>query len=147
MKKRILAIFAGLLMAAGLTLVTAAPAQAYTWNCPDGTGCVYTGYSGNGSGVVLSVGQYGHGICHNFDPPFVNSISSVVESYGSDFDILLYPDPNCHSSSGVTGIFVSGECAATPQCTGNDDGAWNFNTISGLKFDNRMDSFLIRAEA
>ncbi len=146
--KRLLAILAGLLVAAGITLVAAAPAQAYTWNCPDGTACVYTGYSGTSSAVTLAVGQYGTNICHNFNSPFVNSISSVVDSYGSDLDLVLYPDPNCHSSSGVTGIFFSGECATTfPQCTGNDDGAWNFNTISGLKFDNRMDSFTITVEA
>lgn len=144
--KRALAAIAGLILAAVATLVVATPASAAPWwGCPSGTGCVYTGYNGTGSAVVLSVGQYGVGVCHSFDAPFLNSVSSVTETYGSDLDILIdTASTTCQGTIGNT--FFSGECAGTGgsgACNGNDDGAWNFNTISTLKWDNKAKSFII----
>lgn len=137
----------GLVVALGMIFGLAAPAQAAPWwGCPAGVGCVYTGYNGNSSMVVLSVGQYGVNICHRFDSPFVNSVSSVTETYGSDLDILI--DTTSTTCGGaIRDTFFSGECAGTGgagDCNGNDDGAWNFNAISTLRFDNRSKSFIIR---
>jgi len=144
MKRRILAIFAGLLLAGVVTVVSATPAQATVrWGCPSGVGCVFTGFSGNGSKMVISVGQYGVGVCHNLPAPFDNAVSSLTDDYGSDLDILLYINSNC--DSGFDDTLFSGECEPDGiHCGGTDSGQWNFNTFSTLRFDNTTSSFKIR---
>lgn len=145
MKRKILAVLAALGLAAVITVAIQTPASATVrWGCASGVGCVFTGYSGNASKMTISVGQYGVNVCHNFDSVFNNAVSSVTDDYGSDLDLILFPDANCGGTVG--GTFFSGECAltgGTGSCDGPDSGQWNFNTITLLKFDNNRSSFKI----
>ena len=142
--KRVLQVLLALVVAAVFSAVVATPAQATVrWGCPSGVGCVFTGYSGNGSKMVISVGQYGVGVCHNLPAPFNNAVSSLTDDYGSDLDILLYINPNC--DSGFDDTLFSGECEPDGiHCGGTDSGQWNLNTISTVRFDNQLSSFKIR---
>jgi peptidase inhibitor family I36 len=147
MRRRIIAFASALVVALGLGLLAATPAQAFTWGCPDGTACVYTGFNGTGSSLTISVGQYGVDVCHNFSVQMNNDDSSVAESFGSDLDMLIYANANCDSD--WNDIVFTGECINTHgiNCTGTDSGAWNFNTISLTRYNNIGSSFKIRSWA
>jgi hypothetical protein len=146
-KRKILAVLAALGLAAVITVAIQTPASATVrWGCPSGVACVFTGYSGAGDKLVISVGANGIGVCHPL-PGFVfdNRVSSVTDDFGSDYDLWLYPNSTCDSSSSSE-IFFSGECALTGMggaCNGPDSGQWSFNTIGLTKWDNNRSSFLI----
>lgn len=128
MKKRLSALV--LALVAGVIFGIQSPAQAATWGCPPGTGCVYTAYFGTGSKLVLSVGGQGQGVCHNFSSfgsGWDNTISSATAWYGSGLGLLLYDGINCTTPfHGVT--------------SGSSD---NFQGVLAFA-DNRASSFKIQ---
>ena len=132
MKRRILGLLAALTIATGVAVVVdEAPAQATSyWSCASGVACVHTGFSGAGLDMTIPIGQYGVGICHNFNSDFTNTISSMSNDFGNSHHLLLFNDSNCNWN----GLYYDPP---------SDHGAWNFNTIHTLIDDNMANSFLI----
>jgi hypothetical protein len=88
------AIGLGLVLAAGLIIGIQVPAAASFNACPWGQACVYINTNGQGSMVNLPYSVYGTG-CHNFVPPWKNSISSMRVTYGNGWGIRWYKDLSC----------------------------------------------------
>jgi hypothetical protein len=114
MKKRILASFATLHLAIGITILTTGTAAsahpsgvtdsaefaqplAFT-DCPQGVACVWTDANGEGAQLNLPFSIEGQGVCHNFSEfgsTWVNTISSVQNTYGNGHSLTLYYNRDC----------------------------------------------------
>jgi hypothetical protein len=109
-----LASFATLHLAIGITILTtgtaasahpsgvidsAESAQPLDFaECPEGVACVWTDANGQGAQLNLPFSIEGQGVCHNFSEfgsTWVNSISSVQNTYGNSHQLWLYYDRDC----------------------------------------------------
>lgn len=128
----------GVAVVLAIVVGLATPAQAY-WGCPAGTACVFTGPSGTGLKLVISFsGAGGPLVCHNLPASaplhnFDNNVTSVTEDYGSFYDLILYPAPDCNNDIAHSLIWLS------PTNTG----AWNFGSGGYVAYDNIETSYLI----
>lgn len=97
MRKKILAVLAGLALALGVTVAIAAPASAADTDCPAGQGCLWTNANYTGFRAQLPISVYGT-TCHNMSElsaGFVNTVSSARVTYGSGYGIELFTTTNC----------------------------------------------------
>ena len=124
MKRWILACVLGLV--ASIALVT--PAQAAFTDCPNGTSCVWLEANGTGSRFTVSVGSNGVNVCHNMPWGFNNTVTSVLDGYGSGLDLLLYSTSNCTTPAVLVWIPPA------------DFGQWNFTSTA---YNNVMSSYII----
>lgn len=96
--KKIFAALGVVLVALGLAVAIAAPAQAAYSDCPAGQGCVWTGHYGTGSRLNLPVGTYAPHQCWTLNVSWGNVISSAKATYGSGLALYLFTSSSCNGS-------------------------------------------------
>jgi hypothetical protein len=100
MKKRIAAALTALAIAAGIVLVAAEPAQAYSyWGCPEGVGCMWVNSGGGGSRIVVSVSNTGYNTCRLMPAGWNDVASSASGDFGGGWEMAVYKDSTCSNGS------------------------------------------------
>jgi len=104
MKRRIAVILA-LLLTMGLAAASPASAAGPTtptplttfFNCPAGTGCIWTNVNGGGTRMIISVGSYGTDQCWNLttSDTLWHTGSSASADYGNNYDLFVYATLGC----------------------------------------------------
>lgn len=113
-------------------LAVEAPASATVfWGCPAGTGCIFKGGNGTGDKLVVSVGSFGVGICHDGGPVgWSNNVSSGTADYGNGLQLMLFDNNNCTSVHPNTFNLIPSH-------------SYNFSSGVNLYWNDRTSSFKI----
>lgn len=92
--RRALAVFVA---AIALIALAATPAQAATYfNCPAGTGCMWSNKDGGGTRTIVAFGTYGSDRCYTmYGTSFDNVASSASADYGNGWDLVIYAADHC----------------------------------------------------
>jgi hypothetical protein len=99
-RRRIAMVFAAILVGAGLVAVTAAPAHANVYTCPESTFCVWdTGGFEDWPDAQWYVGSGYGGYCINFPSYLNDKVDSAAITNGAyTRSATLYTDINCSGS-------------------------------------------------
>lgn len=106
--KKIGAILGGLLLALGITFVTAEPAAANPWDCPVGVMCAWNDYLGQGTQMWIYSfsGSGGTNHCVTLSGSADNNWDSMRNDFGHDgrpvarYQVFLYSDSFCNTYLG-----------------------------------------------